>query len=317
MNVVCCTDANFIMPCGVMLKSLCENNNAVNVFIVIDESVDEKCKNSLRRIVESYQGNTLSFYLVDSTFFNSFPQLDFLPRISKATYYRLFLSEILPSDIDKIIFLDCDLIVRHDLNDLWNTKIDEYAIGCIIEHEIDNVEHYNRLMYSHDHGYFNAGVLLINLKYWRERLLTKSFMNYIETYPQRIKYHDQDVLNGVLHKEKIFISPTYNAQAGFFYRKEKKKYSVLKYGKEIETIIKDPCIVHFSTGFKPWLEDCCHPFKNEFVQYKNMTEWKDIPLEKKYFPKRSFKGILGDILRLLKIWSPIQKIESPQYFIQQ
>ncbi len=316
MDIVCCTDKNFIMPCGIMLKSLCENNREVKVHIVIDESVNEDCKNSLKQIVESYHGNTLSFYLVDGSFFNNFPQLGYLPRISKATYYRLFLSEILPSDINKIIFLDCDLIVRHSLNEFWDTAINEYAIGCIIENEIDNVEHYNRLMYSYKYGYFNAGVLLINLKYWREHQLTKSFMHYIETYPQRIKYHDQDVLNGVLHNNKIFVSPTYNAQAGFFYIKERKKYSILKYGEEIESIIKDPCIVHFSTRFKPWLEDCSHPFKKEFLKYKEMTEWKNVPLEKKYYPRRSFKGILGDILRLLKIWSPIPKIESPQYFIQ-
>lgn len=297
------------MPCGVMLKSLCENNRNVNAFIVIDESVDDKCKEVLRGIVEPYQGNTLSFILVDGSYFKDFPLLDYLP-ISRATYYRLLLAEILPTDIDKVIYLDCDVIIRHPLDDFWNTVIDGYAVGCVMEQEIDNIEHYNRLMYSHDYGYFNAGVLLVNLKYWREHNLTKLFMNYVETYPQRILYNDQDVLNGVLHKETLYVSPTYNAQIGFFWKKEKKRYCVSKYGKEIEEIVKDPYILHFSTGFKPWFHSCQHPMRNEFLKYRNMTIWKNEPLYKKTYPLTPLKSIIGDLLRLMRLRKPTEQLDS-------
>ena len=88
-----------------------------------------------------------------------------------------------------------------------------------------------------------------------------------------------------------------------------------KYGQQIDEAKKNPYILHFSTRYKPWHEDCFHPLKNEFLKYKNMTEWKNVPLERKYYPKRQIKAILGDILRIIYLRTPVQKKESSKFFI--
>ena len=72
--------------------------------------------------------------------------------------------------------------------------------------------------YSPSLGYFNAGVLLVNLRYWRENNLSESFFEIINKYPERLRYHDQDVLNIVLKEIKLTLPLKYNVQHGYFFK---------------------------------------------------------------------------------------------------
>lgn len=118
-------------------------------------------------------------------------------HLTVETYYRLFISDILPSDIDKVLWLDCDIIVAGDLKELWNEGISDSAVGVVPDFENNNVRVMNRLKYDAAYGYFNAGVLLINLKYWRRENIIPIFTNYISDHYENLYYHDQDVLNYV------------------------------------------------------------------------------------------------------------------------
>ena len=91
-----------------------------------------------------------------------------------------------------------------------------YAAGVIPDMSIDDIRIYNRLQYSPSLGYFNAGVLLVNLRYWRENNLSESFFEIINKYPERLRYHDQDVLNIVLKEIKLTLPLKYNVQHGYF-----------------------------------------------------------------------------------------------------
>ena len=315
MDVVCCCDNKFIMPTGIMLKSLCENNVNVKIHVIIDDTVTGQDKKNLVSIVKNYDNNDIFFYLVkDVSFFLRFPSLDLIPRITKSTYYRLFLTDLLPKTLEKVLYLDSDIIIRHDLTSLWKYDVNGYALGCIIEQSIDDIEIYNRLMYPHEYGYFNAGVLLINLVYWRRFDLSSKFLRYIRECPERIKYHDQDVLNGVLYKQKMFLPIKYNVQTAFFYKKEYSKYDYLKYGNEINDAKKNPFIVHFSTEFKPWNKDCTHPFRESFLYYKGMTQWKDVRLVEEFYPNKTLRNIIGDLFRLLRLRKKILVQRSDLYF---
>lgn len=316
MEIVCCPDKHYIMPCGIMLKSLCENNNSnpIRIHLIIDDDVDDKDKSALLNIVEPYIGKTICFYNIGNLKINDFPALNGSTHIKKAAYYRLFLTDILPPELEKVLYLDGDIIIEKNLENLWNTNIEEYAAGGVIEQEIDNIEFYNRLQYSHEFGYFNSGVLLINLSYWRQHKLSQLFSEFIVKYHERIKYHDQDVMNYVLKGQILYLPLKYNVQSAFFFKKDLIKIDLLKYGQEIDEAKKDPYIIHFSTRYKPWLKDCFHPLRNEFIKYKNMTEWKNVNLAKEYLPNRSIKAMIGDFLRLLKIRKPILKQKSKDYF---
>ncbi|MBQ2210094.1 MAG: hypothetical protein II404_09055 [Prevotella sp.] len=122
MDIVACTDKWFVMPTGVMMQSVCVNNPEVDIVfhIIVDDNVTEKGMRDLEETVTVFEGKSITFYHVDVTKFPCFPNVKMGSHVTQAAYYRLMLSEILPKDIHKVLYLDGDVIVRHSLPPLWN-----------------------------------------------------------------------------------------------------------------------------------------------------------------------------------------------------
>ena len=228
---------------------------------------DIACKHHVNRIV---------YKTFTEEIFSIFPNLE-KTHLNRATYFRLFAATLLPKEVTKILYIDGDIIVSGNLKDFWETNLDGIAVAGVMNQN-QNFEYYNRLHYPSKLGYINGGVLLINLKYWREHQVENRFVNLIYNYPERLKLHDQDVINYVFREEKRLLPLKYNVQSGFYYKPE---YSMIDYW-NMETEILDaqrnPVILHF-TGFeKPWHIDCKHPRIKDFLCYKKRTIWSDIPL---------------------------------------
>lgn len=277
MDIVACTDTNYVMPCGVMLYSVCKNNKdvAITFHIIIDQSITEEQKESLKKVVVHFKhdNKSISFYNIDGEKYKNLPRLDNSnPKnhITKAAYYILFIQELLPTDIDKVLYLDCDIIVRHSLDGLWNTDLKNKSIAAIPDVAEGLIDKYNRLRYPQVNGYFNSGVVLISLKKWRKEEKTLKFTSFISKHPDWIKLHDQDVLNRAFYDDKLIIPIKYNFQEGFLWKEI--FYDYWKYEKEVLEARKDPVIIHY-TDSKPWKEGCDHPWKDEFYNYQKETEW--------------------------------------------
>lgn len=302
MNIVCCIDRNYVMPAGVLITSICINNPDAQIafHIVCNPNVTRQDKDDLTQIVEKY-GNKILFYGVDEQMLSSFTvgKAGQPGHITIATYYRLLLPLILPEKIDKILYLDADIIVRGDLMPFYDSDIEGYAVGAVTDMSSGLITIFNRLRYSERLGYFNAGVLLINLKYWREHNILGECFEFAQNYPDRIKFHDQDILNYVLRERKKLFPLTYNFQDGFIYTVP--SLSLEKYEKEILEAEKDPVIIHY-LAIKPWFKRCVHPYKGEFLKYKAMTKWNKQSLATLTFRER-VKWLLGK-LNLIKVYSP-------------
>lgn len=282
MHIVCCTDHNYIMPTGIMICSVCENNSDISItfHIICNENVSVEDKSDLNNIVIKYN-QAIRFYNIE----NEIPACftvgkDNQPQhITISSYYRLFLADILPSDIEKVLYLDGDIVVRKPLKSLYDSDIKGYSIGAVIDMSQSNISYYNRLKYSPSCGYFNAGVLLINLSFWREHNLIKEFIDFASNYPDRIKLHDQDILNFVLRDRKLNLPLSYNFQSGFLYKHEYRNFS-WEYDEEIERCCLDPHIIHYTCPIKPWCENCDYPYKSAFFKYRELTKWKNHKLVK-------------------------------------
>lgn len=278
MNIACCTDHNYIMPTGVMMTSVCMNHPHTHVtfYIICDKNVTEQDKLDLKTIVSKHQ-HDVEFIpapqITDETKCFTIGKEGQPSHITLASYYRLFLAELLPLEVEKIIYLDSDIIVRHSLLEMYNTTISEVAVAAVTDSEEGLIYKYNNLRYEQELGHFNAGVLLINVKYWREHQLLKEFIAFATKYPERIKLHDQDILNYVLRLRKKVLSLKYNVQSGFFLKKLSISW---KYESELKEAIEDPYILHFCD--KPWKEGCEVPYKEEFFYYQRNTIWKNCPL---------------------------------------
>ena len=304
IEIVASTDKWCVMPLGVMITSVCVNNPnvAITFHILHDDSVSDKDRSDLEDTVAGFKGKTIAFYAVDIT---RFPCLQSVPLelgYPQSAYYRLVLTELLPP-IPKVLYLDADIIVRHSLMALWNTDIEDSAVGVVPDGLEGTKEFYDRLDYPSRLGYFNSGVMLINLNYWRRHNLVTVFMDYLQENTRKLFLPDQDLLNYIFKDCKITLPITYNFTTGFLWTEP--QYDYRKYEKELLEARKDPVILHFA-GNQPWIAynpQPPHPFASSFFKYQNMTKWKGRKIDKRSYFVR-VKNYIGDMLRLFRLKSP-------------
>lgn len=297
LNIVACASDNYTMQCGVLFYSVCKNNyeDTISFFVITDKLFSDKHKDEIRQTVGEFPNKSVTFVQVTDEQVDQFLQFE-NPYYTRHVFYRLLMPELLPVEIEKVLYLDCDIVVRQSLSDLWNIDISKYAVGCVHDSQEGKIEQFNRLNFCYEKGYFNSGVLLANLKYWRESQAIQRFSDFINDHSSLIKMPDQDVLNKVFQDEKLFIPFTCNFQSGFMWE-EKYMYvfEYVKYKTEIISASENPVVLHFS-GARPWIAGCTHPYKEEFYRYKNETIWKNEPL----WPERKpFKTKMVDALRPL------------------
>ena len=178
------------------------------------------------------------------------------------------MAKILPESVHKILYLDADMIVRHDLSELWNTPLNNVAVAGVMN-QSDCGQFWVRLGYPQELGYFNSGVLLLNLDYIREQNMTDQFIAYLKENPDVLLCPDQDVLNYVLKDHKLLLPVRYNAQEGFYRNPPQSIFGDIDV---FENDVNNPYIVHY-TKEKPWMANCMHPLKELYYYYKSQTPW--------------------------------------------
>lgn len=302
IDIVVCTDKWYVMPTGVMMYSVCVNNqdSDITFHVIVDESVTLKSKDNLKNTVERFVNKRVLFYEMNSHLIDNYPTRKNKATITQAAYYRLFVTDIVPPNINKVLYLDGDTIVRHSLTSLWKIDLSGYALAAVTDMSSGKSEYYNRLRYPMELGYFNSGVLLINLDWWRNNNAVALFMEYIAKYSERIKFQDQDVLNVVFSNQILSLPLTYNFQHGFL--KKKPGYDYRKYEKEVEEARKDPVIVHFTLG-KPWEKTVpdAHPFTSTFTKYQRQTIWRNYKKIDRRSTISKIRSVIGRILRFLRL----------------
>lgn len=305
MDIAVCIDRGYVMPTGVMAYSVCKNNQDVDAtfHIICDESVSAKDKEDLYETICGFPQKHVVFYSIDSHAADSFPRLsESLPTTS--SYYRLFLTMLLPDTIEKVLYLDGDLVVRRNLLPLWNTDLTNYAIAAVPDKCSDDSDFYNRLQYSPVLGYINAGVLLVNLRYWRDNNVIDSFVKYIQDHYETLLLQDQDVLNYVFREKKLVLPLEYNFQQDYLLTDH-----FYKNGREFLSAVKDPVILHFSGVIKPWfayIRDV-NPLSSSFYKYQKQTKWVNYRIERRS-PMLIIKNFLADIMRMIGIKEPLPKL---------
>ncbi|MDL2214883.1 glycosyltransferase family 8 protein [Dysgonomonas sp. OttesenSCG-928-M03] len=304
INIAFCTDDNYIMPCGIAMISLLENNKGRSVtFHIVGMDLKEPSKEKLQLISSRYSDVSVLFYEIASQLFESYGlSLYNSEYLSFSTYSRLFLGDILPPNINKVLYLDCDIVVPKDLSNLWDINIENYSVGGIPDLCMFNSKASERLGYKDTFQYINAGVLLINLKYWREKKVLNLFLDFYKEKQDKLLFHDQDIINGVLYDTKLVLPIKYNMVDFNFVAKQN---IVPEYKDEVYEGLQDPVIIHFTASSKPWLKSCIHPLKEEFLKYKSISPWKDEALvwpSKKSFSRisRYYKRMILYSLKLKK-----------------
>ena len=299
MDIAICINENYLMPSGVMLCSLFENNKEEQIVVHALLGKDgDKCMQPLKDLTSKYHQKIL-FYDMSQISMDDFPVgLHFQESfITIEAYYRLFLMNVLPRTMDKVLYLDSDIVICGSIRELWDIDISDVAVGAVPDCFHQDIHETNRIGYEVGLGIFNSGVLLINLKYWREHDVMKEFVAYAKGAKDHLKYHDQDVLNYVFRHCKKELPIRFNLQTIHMYY-DRFRYLHFRLIEDVKEAFINPVIIHYTGPEKPWYSNAYHPLKAYFNKYRQLTSWKDAPLARLHIPiKRRLRNILVCIRR--------------------
>ena len=321
MNVAYSTSDLYSELAASSIASLLENSKDIDEIhiYVIDIGISEKHRQDLLNLAIAYD-RQLEF-LDDLNVEDIAHRKIQVGRWHISTFSRLFLLHVLPKEIKKIIYIDCDMIIRHSLKTLWEMDMEE--TWCMSADDCRGKMYRKDIGIPLDSIYTNNGLMVIDLEAWRQNNVESKFIDFINEYHGDITYMDQGVLNGVLQPlKKVKLLPiSYNAQTvcydlGYDGLQNCRK-PVWAYTKEeFERGIADPIVVHFTTcfmsGTRPWFKEDSHPYRKEFLRYRSLTAWKNEPLwddktpsKKKLMTKVSQtlpKPITYGIIHLAHVW---------------
>nr|WP_255428553.1 MULTISPECIES: glycosyltransferase family 8 protein [unclassified Saccharibacter] len=284
VHIVLSFNDRYLKPACATINSILThtaNKNDITFYVLHDEGLSQS---TINRIEDTYEGDAhFCFVRVGESFVNRFP----LNRkeINVNTYYRLLLQNTMPSCVERIIYLDTDIIVCDDIVDLWNFHLDNHLMAGARD-ESGAVCSW-RLFGSHmNETYVNAGVLLLDLKKAREKYGNLDFLYARSFYENdvNITMQDQDILN-IAYKDDIALLPlSWNVPSSAYYRKS--AHSDGDYegrenffsDKERQEAVNHPKIIHFTGKQKPWKFNSMHPLKALFWSYLRKTSrlsWRE------------------------------------------
>lgn len=251
------------MPLATALRSLADSNERhwpITVYVLTDR-FSERGKNEVARSLPA-RAMQLNWVHVD---LEQFQGLETIGHISRMTFARLVLSDLLPASVRRVVYLDGDLLVLRDLKALWHADLGGACVGAVRDAWIDLV-----LQDRSAHGasapadipgvkrYFNAGVLLIDLDRWRADGIGSKALQYLAEHP-RTPYADQDALNVALDGNWALVADEWNFQGHISTR--------------ISKMQRPPAIVHFITGAKPWMREHGTPNERLWDSYRRKTRF--------------------------------------------
>lgn len=303
MKVMYTCDNNYVWLMGISTISLFENNKEIEDLKVylLGENISEENKSELKKIGEAY-GREVEVIDV--------PKLNIPPSLVSArwplsAFTRLFSGVILPADVERILYLDCDTIISGDISELENVEFNgNIAMGvkdCISGTYKQNVG------LDSNSPYINAGVILFDMDALRKVNINVEIESYMKKYEKLINYADQDILNGMFKGKIGELNPKYDVMtidAVHTYEEiQMLRRPTNFYSKEqLEQAVSNPAIIHYTTNMlivRPWFNNTDHPFATEFRKYMALSVWENKELGLMMFTAKEAK-VIEAIMKLPK-----------------
>jgi lipopolysaccharide biosynthesis glycosyltransferase len=252
------SDNKYATHLGVSIASILKNKNEDDnlKFYVLDGGISETNKENLL-LLKSIADFEIKLIKDDNSRFSEI-RVYRKDHITCAAYFRLILPEVCNSE-DKIIYLDCDLIVITSLREMLKIDLAGNYIGAVLD--IEHIEQAKRLNLKQ---YINSGVLLINALAWRYDNITAKVFDWAKNNKNIILYHDQDILNGTLEKNIKIIDSAWNIQISKIKISNNDSYKAFP----------DAKIIHY-IAYKPW-EASNIAMKDLYYEYLSLTPWKNL-----------------------------------------
>jgi len=259
-------DDNYVKHLSVALFSLLKHadpHREIEIYVMV-VSLTEKNKAGLQAIATKYK-RSVKFITLDVSVFNGVYLSGHIT--SPLTYARVIIPNIF--DVVKVLYLDCDLLIKCDIAQLWDIDISDWPLMAVREPMMDRSRN-RALGMSEDSPYFNSGMMLINCHKWREEKISEKVLEFARNEHERIFYWDQDALNAVMSDKWKLLPPQWNQIATMY---DFDSFLQTDYSEsEFEACRNYPCIIHF-TWIKPDSYICKHPSRGEYGDYLLQTPW--------------------------------------------
>lgn len=276
MDIVFATTDLYSRPALVTIQTLLMNNTNVdelNIYYV-ENGVSDENQEMISALVKNY-GRNIVFIPMPKEYL----KIEGLMRTNPIVYSYCFFQDILPQSVEKVLLLEADSIVTNDLTGLYSIDIDSYYLGAV--DDLQSKWYKRKLGMKEDSAYFNCGIMLLNLRKWREDGITEKITKIIEMGNSKFFYEAQDELNVLMEGQVKILPPMFNCTTAIFLFDYK---TMLKYRKpsttcseqDFEEGKKNPVIVHFTKNQiiqpRPWVEHCSHPYKEYYEKAKAETQ---------------------------------------------
>jgi lipopolysaccharide biosynthesis glycosyltransferase len=286
----------YIQHAGVVIASILENakNPEAFLFYLLCDEISSLNTQKINDLGQRY-GSQINLIATSSKQYDHLVQVGYLVS---ATYLKFNIEDLLPDEVHKVIYIDSDVVVLDDLKALWDIDLGHYALAAAEDPHCDYKK--KALKIPDQYAYFNSGVMVMNLDFFRINNMRCKLYEYVENNPEKIDYVDQDAFNALLYDKCKPLSLNWNVLA-YFYEREVIEKVVQK--NELPLYLKasqEPKIVHYCGKIKPWQYLCLHPKKKLYWQYLNKTSWRDF--------KTEGKNALSIIVKILRGYKPLMKL---------
>ena len=262
LPIVCAINNAYALPLLVMLTSLKAHLRATYrlQLYLIHRNISDSILDAISSIVDSFP------IVPGAELLANIPRN---PHFPPEASFPLLLPDLLPPKLDRVLFLDADLLVLDDVAQLWETPLGHHTAGATPDAAIPfcrsprGVKNCDGWGIPAEAVYFNCGVMLIDLVEWRNRDVTRRVYGYLRSVGERVDFIHQEALNAVLWNDWMPIESRWNLLGSLAGR----PYGTAQYG-----ACENPGIVHFAGRFKPWRAPVGGPFNHRYATYLSQTE---------------------------------------------
>ncbi|BDH44005.1 LPS 1,3-galactosyltransferase [Salmonella enterica subsp. enterica serovar Choleraesuis] len=261
------TDGNFMMGCAVSIASVMQQNpQGKFVFNIFTNAVSEDYQQKFLALAKEFNSIVI-IHLLNA---ESLSHLPTNKLWSSAIYYRFLIADFFAGLVNKVLYLDSDIVCNNDISSLWDIDLTDKLCAAAPERTKDwwtsraDTLHCPVLK----DGYFNSGVMLIEVQNWAANSITQKAMAALAE-PEivaRLTYYDQDILNLICAGEVYFLEQKYNEQYSINYELQ---------GRHKNPINSASVFIHYIGPTKPWHRWVSYPCCNYFLKAKNNSPWGD------------------------------------------
>ena len=250
INILVTLNSNYVRQLVVLLISLLRSNPGTSFIVyVAHSSMTEQDFTFIHRHINTPKCSIVRIRIPDHLLSDA----PVTRRYPKEMYYRIFAAQFLPRELDRILYLDPDIVVINSISALYDLDFQGYLFAAA-SHIYEPLEKLNRIRLNmpENSTYVNSGVLLLNLSLLRREQDMSEIFNYMRTYKNRLFLPDQDVLNGVYGKRILTVDPKiYNlSERYYFLHNLHPKHKDCKIN--LDWVHRNTAIIHYCGKNKPW-----------------------------------------------------------------